>query len=334
MSEPPIILTDWHTRAHTVQLSGADLPEPPLQLGGRTRRKVTRYAGTDEVSAQMLGLELDNIKLKGRIEDKDHGLAGYARQAGEALEQMWRAQHLVRFEHGPDVLWGILDLHLGKHHEAEFEYSLEFEPLWDKPPEAQRPAKFEAAPPDAADQVAVAFEEVVARAEDSPSAAATLAAELLVGLYAARAAVSQALGVLQDVADWADLANDVAAEVQSGLVSAVRSVGSAVERTRTATASVVAGQGPSEAAGANYMADVVDSGQRAKASAVSLLRRLENARAPIGSRFHTVGQGDTLEQLARHYYGDFNLWQYLADANPQVEANALQVGDLLVIPEL
>ncbi|MHC5719721.1 MAG: LysM peptidoglycan-binding domain-containing protein [Nostoc sp.] len=47
---------------------------------------------------------------------------------------------------------------------------------------------------------------------------------------------------------------------------------------------------------------------------------------------HTIGAGDTFYELAKAYYGDGNQWQRIADANPGVDANNLQIGQTIHIP--
>ncbi len=50
------------------------------------------------------------------------------------------------------------------------------------------------------------------------------------------------------------------------------------------------------------------------------------------SLLHTVVSGETLDQLAFHYYGREDLWWRIADANPGRFPLEWQPGDVLVIP--
>jgi phage tail protein X len=50
------------------------------------------------------------------------------------------------------------------------------------------------------------------------------------------------------------------------------------------------------------------------------------------SILHRVMQGETIDALARRYYGDEALWPLILDANPLVYPLAIQAGDLLRIP--
>jgi nucleoid-associated protein YgaU len=47
---------------------------------------------------------------------------------------------------------------------------------------------------------------------------------------------------------------------------------------------------------------------------------------------HVVTQGETVDLLARRYYGDERLWWRILDANPLVYPLDLQPGDVLNIP--
>ena len=52
------------------------------------------------------------------------------------------------------------------------------------------------------------------------------------------------------------------------------------------------------------------------------------------SILHTVVGGETLDQLAFHYYGREDLWWRIADANPGRFPLDWKPGDVLVIPPL
>lgn len=54
--------------------------------------------------------------------------------------------------------------------------------------------------------------------------------------------------------------------------------------------------------------------------------------APAGSIVHVLVVGENLEQLARRYYGQEDLWWRIADANPARHPSDWQVGDALVVP--
>lgn len=53
---------------------------------------------------------------------------------------------------------------------------------------------------------------------------------------------------------------------------------------------------------------------------------------PEGSVLHTLSTGETLEILARHYYGHEDLWWRIADANPARHPADWQIGEIVVVP--
>lgn len=68
---------------------------------------------------------------------------------------------------------------------------------------------------------------------------------------------------------------------------------------------------------------------------VSLAQRLTGPPVEMpGSLRHTVTGRETLDQLARSYYGREDLWWRIADANPGAFPLDWKAGDVLVIPPL
>lgn len=49
-------------------------------------------------------------------------------------------------------------------------------------------------------------------------------------------------------------------------------------------------------------------------------------------KIHIVKQGDTFYSLAKKYYGNAKYWPVIGNANPDVSATNLRVGQRLVIP--
>jgi nucleoid-associated protein YgaU len=49
---------------------------------------------------------------------------------------------------------------------------------------------------------------------------------------------------------------------------------------------------------------------------------------------HTVVGGETLDALAKLYYGREDLWWWIADMNPRTFALDIRPGDVLVIPPI
>jgi nucleoid-associated protein YgaU len=61
-------------------------------------------------------------------------------------------------------------------------------------------------------------------------------------------------------------------------------------------------------------------------------RLLLDHRVPPGSLLHRIVGNETLDQLARRYYGREELWWVIADANPLRPPTAWRGGDTLIIP--
>jgi nucleoid-associated protein YgaU len=64
--------------------------------------------------------------------------------------------------------------------------------------------------------------------------------------------------------------------------------------------------------------------------------RTASTPAPGDARCHTVREGDTLFNLAQHYYGDRTKSDYLFQANRTrlISPESLEPGTVLVIPDL
>lgn len=63
-------------------------------------------------------------------------------------------------------------------------------------------------------------------------------------------------------------------------------------------------------------------------------RPLPEQDSPPDSILHVCVGGETLDQLARTYYGREDLWWRIADANPRRFAFEWRPGETLVIPPL
>ncbi len=55
-------------------------------------------------------------------------------------------------------------------------------------------------------------------------------------------------------------------------------------------------------------------------------------RSELQTLTHVVKFGETIHQIASYYYRDARLWWFIADYNPLLDFNALQVDDELIIP--
>lgn len=57
-------------------------------------------------------------------------------------------------------------------------------------------------------------------------------------------------------------------------------------------------------------------------------------RPVVGDIAHVVIAGETLDQLAKRYYGLEELWWRIADANPPRHPSDWRAGDILSVPIL
>ncbi|PID85214.1 MAG: hypothetical protein CSB13_09210 [Chloroflexi bacterium] len=63
-------------------------------------------------------------------------------------------------------------------------------------------------------------------------------------------------------------------------------------------------------------------------------RRVETQKVYLDSIQHTLIGGETLDQLAKKYYGREELWWRIADANVFKHPLEWKAGDVVVIPPL
>jgi len=62
--------------------------------------------------------------------------------------------------------------------------------------------------------------------------------------------------------------------------------------------------------------------------------RLRHDQIPRVSQVHRLTQGESLDLLARRFFGDERLWWRILDANPVIYPLDFQSGDKLNIPAL
>ena len=76
-------------------------------------------------------------------------------------------------------------------------------------------------------------------------------------------------------------------------------------------------------------------GSLAEASARRAAPREEPALVAVdapGARYHVVQKNEVLGTIAKQYFGTTAAWRTIADANPQIDPNRMQIGARLVIP--
>ena len=52
------------------------------------------------------------------------------------------------------------------------------------------------------------------------------------------------------------------------------------------------------------------------------------------AKSHEIRPGDTLQKISKRYYGRYDRWAVIRDANPDIITDHLDPGDVIVIPRL
>ena len=126
----PIILRELEGLEREVLLDGGALPNRgSVAYGGEQRVNRTFYPGSNTPSTQVLGVQFDDISLKGLLKDIWAGQVGYARATADALASIWKAQ--TRCE----LTWGDVYVHRGRvkrweerpARESDLAYTLDFQ---------------------------------------------------------------------------------------------------------------------------------------------------------------------------------------------------------------
>jgi nucleoid-associated protein YgaU len=90
---------------------------------------------------------------------------------------------------------------------------------------------------------------------------------------------------------------------------------------------------PAAVSGSGAASTLAGRGQFRPAPAKTALRNETSSAALTAERRHTVAEGETLQDLAQHYYGDLEQVEKIRRANPDLTSDTLEPGTMLVIPE-
>lgn len=337
------------TTERTIELSGSDLPAPPLEVGGTQRIKKTVYpTGTKNrprVTLQVLGAEENDITLEGKWKDIRGG-EGHAAEMTELLDK-------IRYEGKPvRVSWDTISV--------EGVVS-EFVPSIRRPQDVDWSltitvaesafAKIKGAPPvDHTAEVAAGIQAALVEMEDLEDLVDD-SADLfeLGGLL--QAFVDTVDGIAELVGDAIEAVQEAIAAIQSVVniaaagVALINKIRGAITRavlqlTRIRdqvadlfnTAWQAATTNPVAVLdGTHFVREVSRIERQARARARAVKAMLDAMAQPVPQRVHAVGANDTLFTIARQYYDNPIAWRQIA------EANGLKGADLgdkttLVIP--
>ncbi|WP_295806279.1 5'-nucleotidase C-terminal domain-containing protein [uncultured Nitratireductor sp.] len=133
---------------------------------------------------------------------------------------------------------------------------------------------------------------------------------------------------------------NAADEAKSMAESAVEKAGEAVENM-TDSAKEMASEATEEAdaamkemaEGTSEMAEKAsEAAEGAETMAEDTAETADETMTEIGKKTHTIVRGDTLWEIARTYYGDPAKWRSIAEANPDIDANRLDIGMTIEVP--
>lgn len=343
------VLASDGTTEETIELTGTDLPAPPLEVGGKQRIKKTVYprgnANTPRVTFQVLGPEEDDVTLQGVWKDRRGG-DGHAAEMTAALDGIRYSGKPVRVSWDTVSLEGII---------AEFKPSIRtsHDVRWSLTLMVGESAfaKIQtAALLDHSAEVEAGIQAALAEMrglEDFIDESGELfeLGGLLQAFVDTVTAISEAVGaaiqILQDVVAIVQQVVNLAAAV-IGIVNKVRAaiakVLTQLTRIRNQVGNLFnsAWQATTTSPLAVHSAvhfvrecSRIERATRVRAMALKVI--LDGLASPTPQRVHTVGNNDTLFSIARQYYRDALAWRRIA------EANGLKGADLadkktLVIP--
>lgn len=314
------------------ELEGAALPEPPIQFGFRPRRVVTDYGGRNQKSVQFLGGDFPPMQLAGIWKDSHLG-EGESRRLANDLDALAQQAGIVLVEYGEIQRWGVIDFTYEERRSDWIEWELEVEILYGVPPETIGGYVFEAPPNDLGTVAEVAVADVRTVVDDAPpNVVASLITDATLAISSAENDLGRALGPLEDVATYAELTTDVikrTAGFSKAAAKTLASVRDSLEATGVDAASTVGGVGGEQVG--LWRDEVYTKSTVAIAELVALARGLLEAGEPSNGQTHVVQAGETIQTIARFYYGDISRWTYVADAN-DLDSTDLTPGQILRIP--
>jgi len=312
------------------ELSSHDLPRD-LQIATKLRKTVTHYAGT-YTSVQVHGTEMSPMEIEGTFDDSWWGEQGRTKNMIDQIERVAQLGEIVRMEFEGLQLWGTIDFGYTYKTEARAEYRLTFEPFWREDPRQKVYISFAQPPNDLAELLDARLKDTSDFLEDAPFGVdLSFVADIVLAMASARNAVSNVLGLLSSVADYADLIDRQAGLVRRSLFATVKTVTSVRNRLAAAGENIVQADAGSWLRGGEYVYEGTRRVDTSLEDLVAMLRKFLEVSRPKRQVTHVVRAGDTLQRLAEQYLGDFSRWTEIADAN-DLEGTAIVVGSVLIIP--
>ena len=337
------------TTEKTVELTGADLPQPPLEIGGRQRIKKTVYpsgsTNRPRTTIQVLGAEEDDITLQGVWKDRRGG-EGHAAEMTELLDGIRYSGKPVRVSYDNVSVEGVVsEFKPSIRRKTDVGWSLTItvgESAFAKI--RATPVLDHSAAVEAGIQAALAemqdLDDLVEVSGDLFELGGLLQAFVdtvqAIGdaVGAAIQAVQAALKIVQQVVNMAAAAVGLINKARAAIAKAILQLARIKDQVKdlfnstwqAATTSPVAAL-----EGTNFAREVARIERAARVHALAIKATLDSLAKPTPQRVHAVGANDTLFTIARKYYDNPLAWRTVA------EANGLKGADLagkttLVIP--
>lgn len=312
------------------ELVDHDLPKE-MPTGAQLRKVVTRYAGT-YASVQVNGVEFSPIELEGVFDDSWWGEIGHAKSMRNQIEAIQALGQIVRLEYDDVEFWGTLDCKFTIKTNERIEYRITFDPFWRQDPTAQIYLAFAEPPNDLAETLSARLESTSSFFENAPSGIdAAFVGDIVLGLASVRNSISNILGYITDVADYADLTEQQIGLVTRSLFAGIKTMTSANSRLRSAGTGILQNNAEAWTRGGDYIYEGRYRAQQSTEDLVAMLRRFLEESRPKRQQTHIFRQGDSLQSLAKLYLGDFSRWVEIADAN-DLDSTTVAVGTVLKIP--
>lgn len=331
----PVVIREIGGKGRVLALEGSDLPRDGnwMSIGGEQRQAVHWYAGSQSPTVHILGPKEDPIRLAGRFEDRRKGINGHAIAQLFIADAMRREGRLAILQWGPflrRVAW-VRATFLTPELER-VDYVIELMPVGTTGTLGSR---------------------IMGAIKSIPVLGPLVeAAEVVVDLArviprgAAGEQLDQILDNIQQAGDYVDGAEGVLDQLpDDGILppASARLALSNIDAAKDSAGAALSGLDglPKPAAGneldAAFLATTV---KETRAGTVGLISELQRVRPQLAtlaaesarSTVYVVTHGDTLQQLARRFYGDAGKWtqiqQFNALANP-----GLSAGQILTIPD-
>lgn len=337
----PIVIQELSGSERVIVLGGRALPERPLPAGGRTRHKLTWYAGNAVGTLQVLGVEDKSTTINGEWNDRfiadQVTVQGFetptlAREVVAIFENIQRSGNAIRFQWGDVVRMGILaDFDPEWQREQDVRWSMEF--AWYGRDDLELPRASADEPPNSSElrnrqnesDNELAFEPSGTRPDYSSRVRTRISrVRGKVGAIFDRVRAAQSgdaipltavRGALGDASGLRDAANLVSVDLLEAPLEVATASDRLLDRLRVQVWRSEQGR---------RVRRVLAEGQR-----VALELRRSTRPEPLA--VVTARAGDSLRRLALRYYGSADEWQRIASANDLTDS-VLTPGALIVIP--